>query len=69
MTQLPSYLTPKQAADYLVEAGVSITEDAVRRWARDGKVPAITLPGGQYRIKREDIEAILSGTPAPAVAA
>ena len=69
MTQVPSYLTPRQAADYLVAAGVQITEDAVRRWARDDKIPALTLPVGQYRIKREDLDAILAGDRATAAAA
>ena len=59
MTQLPRYLTPREAADFLTAEGISITEDAVRRWCRDEKVPSITLPGGQYRIKREDVEALL----------
>lgn len=62
MTQLPSYSTPRQVADYLTNEGVAVTEDAVRRWCREEKIPSITLPGGQYRIKREDAEAILVGS-------
>lgn len=59
MTQLPQYSTPKQVAEYLTSLGLSVTEDAVRRWCREGKVAALTMPGGQYRIRREDVEAIL----------
>jgi excisionase family DNA binding protein len=34
----------------------------IRRWAEDGEIPSITLPGsGQKRFRRQDIEAILRG--------
>lgn len=70
MTQLPPYLTPRQVATALTEAGVTITEDAARRWAREGMIDAIRLPGGQYRIPREAVEAILTNkTAVPAGAA
>lgn len=59
MTQLPMYLTPGQAADLLTGGGYVISEDAVRRWCREDRVPSIKTPGGQYRIKREDVEALL----------
>jgi excisionase family DNA binding protein len=68
MTQLPPFLTPRQASEYLTESGVAVSQDAVTRWCREGKIAAITLPGGQYRIRREELEAILSGQPATAVA-
>lgn len=63
MTQLPPFLTPRQAAEALTEAGISISEDAVRRWCRLGQISALKLPGGQYLIRREDAEAILTGKP------
>ena len=65
MTQLPPYITPGQAADWLTEQGASTTEDTARRWCRDGRIPALKTPGGQYLIKREDVFAIL-GEPARA---
>lgn len=67
MTQLPPYLTPKQAAQWLTAAGVPVTEDAVRRWARLGRVSRLKLPGGQYLISEESLREILSGEPATAV--
>lgn len=52
-------LTTTEAAEMLrVEAAT------VRRWAADGKIPAVTLPSGQYRFYRSEIQAILaSGLP------
>lgn len=61
MTQEPSVLTAPQVA-----ARLQVTAETVRDWARSGKVPAITLPGGQYRFRREDIEAIEQPTPVAA---
>jgi excisionase family DNA binding protein len=65
MTQLPEQvtasgpelLTAKQAG----EALGGISDETVNRWARDGKLPCITLPSGQRRFRREVIDAILSG--------
>lgn len=69
MTQLPRYLTPRQVAETLTEAGIPVTEDAARRWARESMVESVKLPGGQYFIPRSAIDAILAGkTPAPAEA-
>gem|GEM_PF-1631126 len=66
MTQVSPYLTAEQVAERF-----DITAETARAWARSGKVQAIRLPGGQYRFRREDIEAIERGeTPgAPAAAA
>ncbi|WP_308124244.1 helix-turn-helix domain-containing protein [Mycolicibacterium xanthum] len=30
---------------------------SVQRWIADGKLPAIRLPGGQYRIRQSDADA------------
>lgn len=59
MTQETLFLTPSQAAEYLTAAGLPITDDTVRRWAREGKVRVLKLPGGQYRIHRDDLDALL----------
>jgi excisionase family DNA binding protein len=62
MTQLSPYLTAEQVAERF-----EITTETARAWARTGKVPAIKLPGGHYRFRRSDIEAIERGeTPASA---
>lgn len=61
MTQLPPYLTPRQMATRLTEAGVPTTEDTVRRWAREKLIARIQLPGGQYRIHEDQVEQILAG--------
>ena len=33
----------------------------VRRWINNGLLPKVTLPGGSYRVKRAELEAILEG--------
>jgi excisionase family DNA binding protein len=54
-----------QEADLLTtgEAGreLSVTDETIRRWIADGRLPAITLPSGQFRIRREHVAAILAG--------
>lgn len=60
MTQVPPLLTPRQAAERLTAAGVTVTEDTIRRWVRDRRVPAITLPSGYYRLRAADVDAILN---------
>lgn len=39
-----------------------------RRWVKDGKLPAIKLPGGRAKVRRADVDAILAGEQ-PAAAA
>jgi excisionase family DNA binding protein len=64
MTQVPEQetvgesrlLTSGQVATAL---GVGVA--VVQEWARDGKIPCITLPSGRRRFRREVIDAILSG--------
>ena len=66
MTQLPEQatasgpelLTAKEAG----EALGGISDETINRWARTGKLACIRLPGGQYRYRREVIDAILAGT-------
>jgi excisionase family DNA binding protein len=56
MTPLPALLTTAEVAEEL-----RTTAKSVRQWIDEGKLPAITLPGGTFRIRREDVEAILRG--------
>lgn len=51
-----------------VAAEVRMDPETIRRWVREGKLTAITLPGGHKRFRREDIEAVLRGEPAGDVA-
>ena len=48
-------ITARQAADW---TGVASDRTFIR-WAKAGKIPAIHLPNGQVRFRREDIEALL----------
>lgn len=64
MTQVPLFLTPRQAAERLTKAGLPISEDTVRRWARKGQIDRLQLPGGEYRIHRDVVDGLLSGTAA-----
>lgn len=63
MGQPPDLLTTGEAAREL-----SVTDETIRRWIADGLIAAITLPSGQFRIRRENVEAILA-TDSPAGAA
>lgn len=35
----------------------------LNRWARNGDIPSVELPGGHRRYRRADIAAILDGRP------
>ena len=48
------YLTVEEVAKQL-----RVSQDTVRRWIREGRLPTIDLIG-QYRIKREDYEKFLA---------
>lgn len=50
-----TYLTISKAADLL-----EVSAGTVRRWVREGRLPAITHPSGRRRIRPEDVEAILA---------
>lgn len=56
MTQPSPYLTATEVAERF-----RISPESVREWARTEKVPAVRLPGGHYRFRLEDIEAIERG--------
>lgn len=60
--QTTSFLTPRELAVFLNESGVRVTEDRVRGWLKDGKVPSVMLPGSNRRIVRREVaEGILRG--------
>lgn len=52
-------LTAAEAAALL-----NVTDRTVRNWADDKKLACITLPSGQRRFRRSDIDAILTSTEA-----
>ena len=51
---IPEILSIGEAARIL---GISV--DTLRRWSNDGRIPTITLPSGQRRFHREDLDVIL----------
>jgi predicted site-specific integrase-resolvase len=66
MTQPTRLLTPSQAAERLAEAGITVTEWAVRDWAKSGRLAFVRLPSGRFLFHPEDIDAIATATPARA---
>lgn len=62
MGNLPELMTVAEVAEAL-----RISDETVHRWAREGRLPAIWLPGGPVersglkRFRRADVEAILRG--------
>jgi len=63
MTQDHSFLTVSQATERLNSAGLSVSRDTVQRWCREKKVPTVQLPGGFYRLRAEDVDALLIAQP------
>jgi excisionase family DNA binding protein len=37
-----------------------VTSNTVSRWVREGRIAAITLPGGKLRFRRSDVEEMLT---------
>lgn len=35
---------------------LSVTDETVRRWAAEGKLPHVTLPSGHRRFRRADVD-------------
>lgn len=62
MTPVTTYLTPAEAATWLSSAGVSVSEDTVRRWAKSGRLPAVKLPFGRMRIRQDDLVTLIEPT-------
>lgn len=58
MTQNQRPLTTEEAAEYL-----QVTVDTIRRYVREGRIPAGQLGRG-YRIRQEDLDAFLASVPA-----
>lgn len=56
MTSLPTLLTASEVAQEF-----RLDPETIRRWAREGRIHRIKLPGGLYRFRREEIEAMLVG--------
>ena len=50
-----SFITAREVAALL--PGTS--DQTVLRWARDGKIPVVTLPSGRRFFRREDVEVFL----------
>ena len=48
------FLTVDQVCRHLL-----VGPDAVRRWLRDGQLRGYKLPGGDWRIKPNDVDAML----------
>lgn len=55
MNQQLTYLTTSEVA-----ARVRVDSSTVRRWAIEGTLPARITPGGHYRFRPEDVDALLS---------
>jgi hypothetical protein len=59
MTQVAPLLTVGQAVDRLAAAGVEVTPETVRSWARTKKIPHRRLPSGRYLFRADDLDALL----------
>lgn len=46
-----------------VAALCAVHPDTVRRWTKEGKLPATFLPNGRLRVARADLEAMLYAEP------
>lgn len=49
-------LTAQQVADRL-----AVHVESVRRWTRQGDLPAVRLPSGRYRYRIEDVNVLIEG--------
>lgn len=52
-----------------VAALFEVSDVSVRRWVKSGRLKAVRLPSGIFKVRREDVEAILDADPAGAGAA
>jgi excisionase family DNA binding protein len=53
-TSGPPLMTTGQVAETF-----GVKPRTVTQWARDGKLPSITTPGGRLRYRRSDVESLL----------
>jgi excisionase family DNA binding protein len=49
---VPGLLTAREIGDLL-----GVSTETVLRWVRQGKLPAIRLPGGAIRFREDEVEA------------
>jgi hypothetical protein len=67
MTQRPTFLrvsghlTVSEVVAELKSAGLDVSGDALRRWIRNGIVPAQKLRTGQYQIHPDVVSALKCG--------
>lgn len=59
MAQETLFLTVGQATQRLKDHGMVVHRDTVQRWCRTGRLPAVAPGNGYYRIRVEDIDALL----------
>lgn len=62
MTQVPPLLTAPQVAQRLTEAGLPVSDETVRQWAKAGRLASVKLPNGRHRFRPEVVDAILQDT-------
>ena len=44
-----------------VAKALNVTRHAVTKWIKEGKLKAIRLPGGRYRIPESEVKRIIEG--------
>jgi excisionase family DNA binding protein len=49
-------MTTKEAADVL-----NVQKETIRRYIKNGRLTAVTIPGGDYRVKGKDVKDLLRG--------
>jgi len=55
---MSEYMTLSKAAPIL-----GVSHDTIRQYVLSGKLPAIQLPSGHYRVRRSDVEQLLKPAP------
>jgi len=43
-----------------VASRLRVRKETVRRYIKEGRLKAFTLPGGDYRVRSSDVEALLN---------
>lgn len=62
------FLSPRELSTLLTEAGLKVTEERVRLWIRENRIPASRLPGGRHwYIAYGVADAIIQGVYADAI--
>lgn len=56
MTEPHDLMTPREVA-----ARFRVDEKTPARWAKSGRIPGLKTPGGAWRFRRNEIEALLAG--------